>query len=72
MPELTLLDEPMAGLTPVEIDKLLQVIARSRKERKFSIVWIEHRVDAIMDSCDRVIVQDYGLKSPTETRRSGQ
>jgi branched-chain amino acid transport system ATP-binding protein len=62
MPELTLLDEPMAGLTPVEIDKLLQVIARARNERKFSIVWIEHRVDAIMDSCDRVIVLDYGLK----------
>jgi branched-chain amino acid transport system ATP-binding protein len=62
MPELTLLDEPMAGLTPVEIDKLLQVISRARNERKFSIVWIEHRVDAILDSCDRVIVLDYGLK----------
>jgi branched-chain amino acid transport system ATP-binding protein len=62
MPELTLLDEPMAGLTPVEIEKLLLVIARARRERKFSIVWIEHRVDAIMDSCDRVIVLDYGLK----------
>lgn len=62
MPELTLLDEPMAGLNTVEIDKLIQVITRARNERKFSIVWIEHRVDAIMDYCDRVIVLDYGLK----------
>jgi branched-chain amino acid transport system ATP-binding protein len=62
MPELTLLDEPMAGLNTVEIDKLIQVITRARNERKFSIVWIEHRVDAILDYCDRVIVLDYGLK----------
>jgi branched-chain amino acid transport system ATP-binding protein len=62
MPELTLLDEPMAGLNTVEIDKLIQVITRARKERKCSIIWIEHRVDAILDYCDRVIVLDYGLK----------
>jgi branched-chain amino acid transport system ATP-binding protein len=62
MPVLTLLDEPMAGLTLVEIDKLVQVILRARVERKLSIIWIEHRVDAILDFCDRVVVLDYGLK----------
>ncbi|MDH5781284.1 MAG: ABC transporter ATP-binding protein [Dehalococcoidia bacterium] len=62
MPVLTLLDEPMAGLNPVEIDKLVQVIKRTRDERKFSIVWIEHRVDAILDFCDRVVVLDHGVK----------
>lgn len=62
MPVLTLLDEPMAGLNPVEIHKLLQVIKRTRDERKFSIVWIEHRVDAILDFCDRVVVLNYGVK----------
>jgi len=62
MPVLTLLDEPMAGLSPVEIEKLLQVIKRTRDERKFSILWIEHRVDAILDSCDRVVVLNYGEK----------
>jgi len=62
MPVLTLLDEPMAGLNPVEIQKLVQVIQRARVERKFSIVWIEHRVDAILDFCDRVVVLNYGVK----------
>jgi branched-chain amino acid transport system ATP-binding protein len=62
MPVVTLLDEPMAGLTPFEIQKLLQVIKRARDERKVSILWIEHRVDAILDFCDRVVVLDYGLK----------
>jgi branched-chain amino acid transport system ATP-binding protein len=62
MPVVTLLDEPMAGLTPFEIRDLLQVIKRARDERKISILWIEHRVDAILDFCDRVVVLDYGLK----------
>jgi len=62
MPVLTLLDEPMAGLNPVEIQKLVQVIQRARVERNLSIVWIEHRVDAILDFCDRVVVLDYGIK----------
>jgi branched-chain amino acid transport system ATP-binding protein len=62
MPLVTLLDEPMAGLTPFEIRKLLQVIKRARDERKVSILWIEHRVDAVLDFCDRVVVLDYGIK----------
>jgi branched-chain amino acid transport system ATP-binding protein len=62
MPVLTLLDEPMAGLNTVEINRLLQVIKRVRHERKLSILWIEHKVDAILDFCDRVTVLDHGLK----------
>jgi branched-chain amino acid transport system ATP-binding protein len=62
MPVITLLDEPMAGLNPVEIQKLVEIIQRARVERKLSIIWIEHRVDAILDFCDRVVVLDYGMK----------
>jgi branched-chain amino acid transport system ATP-binding protein len=62
MPSLVLLDEPMAGLTAVEIERLLGVIRTTRDERKFSILWIEHRVDAVLDFCDRVVVLDYGVK----------
>ena len=62
MPSLILLDEPMAGLTAVEIDHLLGVIRATKDERKFAILWIEHRVDAVLDFCDRVAVIDYGVK----------
>ena len=62
MPVITLLDEPMAGLTPFEIQKLLEVIRRARDERKISVLWIEHKVDAVLDFCDRVVVLDYGVK----------
>ena len=62
MPSLLMLDEPMAGLTAVEIEHLLSVIRATRDERKFSILWIEHRVDAVLGFCDRVAVLDYGVK----------
>ena len=59
-PVLTLLDEPMAGLNSAEILNLLNVIQRAREERKISVLWIEHKVDAVLDFCDRVMVLDYG------------
>ena len=62
MPVIILLDEPMAGLNPFEIQNLLGVIQRARNERNISILWIEHKVDAVLDFCDRVAVLDYGLK----------
>jgi len=61
-PCITLLDEPMAGLNPIEIQNLLAVIKRARDQRKMAILWIEHKVDAVLDFCDRVAVLDYGLK----------
>lgn len=62
VPALMLLDEPMAGLNSVEVHDLLQVIKRVRGGREFSILWIEHKVDAILEACDRVVVLDYGVK----------
>lgn len=62
MPVVTLLDEPMAGLNSFEIQQLLKVIKRARDERGIAILWIEHKVDAVLDFCDRVVVLDYGLK----------
>ena len=59
-PVITLLDEPMAGLNSAEIVNLLSVIQRAKEERKISVLWIEHKVDAVLDFCDRVMVLDYG------------
>jgi branched-chain amino acid transport system ATP-binding protein len=62
MPAITLLDEPMAGLNPLEIQNLLGVIKKARDERQMAILWIEHKVDAVLDFCERVAVLDYGVK----------
>ncbi len=61
-PALVLLDEPMAGLNPVEIEQMIGVIRRMRDELGISVLWVEHKVDAIMTVCDRVIVLDHGEK----------
>ena len=62
MPVVTLLDEPMAGLNTSEIMKMLKIIEKARKERNVTILWVEHKVDAIFHICDRVVVIDYGVK----------
>jgi branched-chain amino acid transport system ATP-binding protein len=62
MPVITLLDEPMAGLNSSETLKILRLIKKVRDERKISILWVEHKMDAVFDICDRVVVLDYGVK----------
>ena len=59
-PLIALLDEPMAGLNPSEINTMLKVIEKARKEKNVAILWVEHKVDAIFRLCDRVAVLDYG------------
>jgi branched-chain amino acid transport system ATP-binding protein len=61
-PALLLLDEPMAGLNPTEIQRMVDVIRRVRSEKGISMLWVEHKVDAIMKVCSRVIVLDHGEK----------
>jgi len=61
-PSLALLDEPLAGLNPSETRKIATIIKELREKRKISILWIEHKMDAILNTCDRIIVLDYGFK----------
>lgn len=61
-PQVTLLDEPMAGLNPSEIMTMLGVINKAREERDVAILWVEHKVDAIFHLCDRIVVLEYGRK----------
>jgi branched-chain amino acid transport system ATP-binding protein len=59
-PLVMLLDEPMAGLNPSEINNMLNIIKKARAERNISILWVEHKVEAIFKLCDQIIVLDYG------------
>jgi branched-chain amino acid transport system ATP-binding protein len=61
-PSLALLDEPLAGLNPSETRKIAATIKELREKREISILWIEHKMDAILNTCDRIIVLDYGYK----------
>jgi branched-chain amino acid transport system ATP-binding protein len=61
-PDLVMLDEIASGLAPSEIEELSALIGRLRDERGISVFWIEHIVDAIMGTVDRVIVIESGAK----------
>lgn len=61
-PGLALLDEPLAGLNPTETEKIMGVIKDIREKHGISILWIEHKMDAIFNICDRIVVLDYGRK----------
>jgi branched-chain amino acid transport system ATP-binding protein len=60
-PEMILLDENMAGLTPAEIDEVLDLL-REINRRGVTLVVIEHIMQAVMGICGRVIVLDHGEK----------
>ena len=58
-PQLLLLDEPAAGMNSAECDHLLALIRRLR-QRGVTLLIIEHRMDIIMEACDRITVLNYG------------
>jgi branched-chain amino acid transport system permease protein len=59
-PRFLLLDEPAAGMNPVETQRLIEMLARVRAERGLGIVLIEHDLKLVMNHCERVIVLDQG------------
>lgn len=59
-PTLLLLDEPVAGMNPIESAELTLLIGRLRSEWGFTIVMVEHDMKVVRDVSDRVVVLDHG------------
>jgi branched-chain amino acid transport system ATP-binding protein len=59
-PKLLLLDEPIAGMNPDEIDSALKNI-RNTQQQGVTILIVEHNMQ-ILDLCDRVVVISFGQK----------
>jgi ABC-type branched-subunit amino acid transport system ATPase component len=72
-PKLLLLDEPTAGMNPLETAELTQFIEQVRTRLGLTILLIEHDMRVVMGISDRVTVLDYGMKiaegSPREVQR---
>src|SRR6516164_2906393 len=60
-PELLMLDESMAGLTPVELRQIIELIRKVRASA-VTVVVVEHVMEAVMELSDRVIVLNSGRK----------
>ena len=59
-PRILLLDEPNAGMNPVETQDLLGLIRRIRDEQSITIVLVAHDIPLVMNLCDRIQVLNYG------------
>ena len=59
--DLLLLDEPVAGIAPEMVDRILRLV-RDLPSRGKSVILIEHDLDAMMQVCDRVVFMDAGAK----------
>ena len=57
--ELLLLDEPVAGIAPEMVEKIISIISDVPKQGK-SILLIEHNMEVIKRVCNRVIFMDAG------------
>lgn len=61
-PKLILLDEPMAGINPKIIERVVETIIYANKSLGVSFLVIEHNIDVVTSICQRVIVLDQGMK----------
>jgi ABC-type branched-subunit amino acid transport system ATPase component len=59
-PSLVLLDEPMAGVNPTLRVELLEHILAMRRDRGITFLIVEHDLDFVMQSTDRVVVMNEG------------
>jgi ABC-type branched-subunit amino acid transport system ATPase component len=58
-PRLLLVDELMSGLNPVEIQRCTELL-RLVRGRGVAILWVEHVMDAVLGTVERVVVLDHG------------
>jgi branched-chain amino acid transport system ATP-binding protein len=60
-PELLLLDEPISGMNPEEIEETMDLIHKVNLEG-ITILLVEHNMKMVMRACHRIVVLDHGVK----------
>ncbi len=58
-PHLLLLDEPTAGMNPVEVQEVAALIRQVAADGR-SVLLVEHNVRLVMDVCDTITVLNFG------------
>ncbi|MCS7102445.1 MAG: ABC transporter ATP-binding protein, partial [Candidatus Korarchaeum sp.] len=72
-PKLLMLDEPAGGLTPTEMDEVMEVVRKVRESGVTTVI-IEHNMRVVMGICERIMVLNFGKKiaegTPEEIARN--
>lgn len=61
-PKLLLLDEPVAGMNPVETAQISELIIRLKEEMNYTVLLIEHDMSLVMEVSDYLTVVNFGQK----------
>ena len=61
-PKMLLLDEPGAGLSPVNVDNLMATIMTLKERYNLTIIVVEHILKVVMSTCETISVLDHGQK----------
>jgi|HubBroStandDraft_1064217.scaffolds.fasta_scaffold21229_2 branched-chain amino acid transport system ATP-binding protein len=64
-PTLLLLDEPASGLSTDDMDELGELLANLRT--RMGVLLVEHHMDLVMSTCDRLVVLNFGRVIATGT-----
>ncbi|MGH7405938.1 MAG: ABC transporter ATP-binding protein [Candidatus Methylomirabilales bacterium] len=59
-PDLLLLDEPMAGMSPFERVKVTELIQKIHQDRKVTVLFCEHDMDVVFGISEKVTVLHQG------------
>ena len=70
-PRILLLDEPAAGMNPVETHEITELIGQLRKEGGYTILVIERDMHVVEGISDRVVALDHGEKIAEGTYEQG-
>ena len=66
-PKIILLDEPAAGMNPIETEELMNTISLVRKKFNVTILLIEHDMKLVMGICEWITVLSFGEVIATGT-----
>ena len=64
-PAILCLDEPAAGMNPIETEELMETIETVRKKYKTAILLIEHDMKLVMGICEWIKVISFGKEIAT-------
>ena len=59
-PELLLLDEPTAGMSPQETSDTIELVERIARERGLTLLFTEHDMDVVFNIADKITVLHQG------------
>lgn len=59
-PRLLLFDEPLAGLSPNNVNIFIDIFSNLRDKEGITMLIVEHRVNNILSICDRLLLMNHG------------